>query len=74
MASHMTHFYMAEKVLLRSGGKTREIMDDYSDCFYSGCQGNDVHFYSLFIFHCVIYSQIYWEICKWMKKSNFTAL
>ena len=50
MASHMTHFYMAEKVLLRSGGKTREIMDDYSDCFYSGCQGNDVLFYSFFQF------------------------
>ena len=46
MASHMTHFYMAEKVLERSAGKARTFMDDYSDCFYLGCQGNDLLFYS----------------------------
>ncbi len=46
MASHMTHFYMAEKVMNASAGKTRSFMDDYADCFYSGCQGNDILFYS----------------------------
>ena len=28
MASHMTHFYMAEKVLESSAGKARTFMDD----------------------------------------------
>ncbi len=46
MASHMTHYYMAEKTLERSSGKARTFMDDYSDCFYLGCQGNALLFYS----------------------------
>ena len=77
MASHMTHFYMAEKVLLRSGGKTREIMDDYSDCFYSGCQGNDVLFYSFFEFkgfagvtHTRGTYELFCRMCEFVRESG----
>ena len=68
---------MAEKVLLRSGGKTREIMDDYSDCFYSGCQGNDVLFYSFFEFkgfaggtHTRGTYELFCRMCEFVRESG----
>ncbi len=77
MASHMTHFYMAEKVLSRSLGKEREIMENYSDCFYLGCQGNDLLFYSFFKFkgyagitHTRGTYEIFKRMCEFVKKSE----